>query len=274
MNNIISFLAHLLSSAMSLLAGLNSLVTLGLAVAVMVVGLCRFNSIKIKTVQLRYVLPTICGTTHGIIVFFLTVGADQPDFFTAVPLLGTLVYMLNNRSEWRQGVPLYMMRGTAIIKNERWPGDIIKRLKTENFLALTALATAMMFSTVAAMEGRGEPLQIYKVYADPRVTTSNGDLDIVYTYRRTRPCTGSIDRTIMRAGSEAVAQRFAPTPQATTKIGVTLENVRVHIELDNLAPGNYVYRAIATSYCDDAPAPYIKVLPDVPFIVAPDPLPR
>lgn len=257
---------------MSMLSNLNTIVTFILSISVVVMAVCRMAHIDMDKVLYRYVAPIMLAGMTGVFAFFSIIGGDNPDYYLAVALLGFAVLMINNRRDWKNGVPIYMLRSAVIIKNERWPGDIKSRIKFENFVVGMGVVVTVGVTGVAAMEGRGDPLQIYSAHAEPRVTTPNGTLTVVYDLRRVRLCVGYVDRFIVNAATDQPVQSFAPTPVGASKLGERVDGIRVKVQLENLPVGNYIYRANITHYCDDSPAPYIKRTPDVPFIVSPDPI--
>lgn len=257
---------------MSILSDLNTLVTLILSIFVIASSFCRFVIIKMHLVQYRYVAPIVLAHVFALFVFFGIIGGEKPDYFMPVALAAFGLWMLNNRNDWKEGIPSYMLRTSFVSAEAGKPGNATRRQQFQNFVVGTGMAVTVGVTGTAAMD-RGDPLQIISAHAEPKVTTPNGTLDIVYTLRRTRVCAGAVDRFIVRADNDQPVQSFGSTPIGAAKIGVLVEGLRVKIQLANLPVGNYIYRTTVTHYCDDSPAPYIKRTPDVPFIVAPAPVP-
>lgn len=263
---------------LEILSDLNSMVTLGLSTFVIGAAFCRMRVIEMRVVQYRYAAPIFLAWVFGLFSLWTLIGGDRPDYYMPIALLAISIQMFNNRNDWRQGVPPHMLRErrhpeTHMVDRRkpepRGRPSINKWVKVQNFFVGLGVCVTMGVTATAAIDGQGNPIQIYSVHAEPRIVTPNATIEIVYSLRRTRTCSGYVDRFIIQTDNQQVVQRFASTAIGSAKIGIRLD-VRVPIKLDNLPIGNYVYRAIASNYCDDSAKPYVTVVPDVPFIVGPE----
>lgn len=257
--------------ATPMLSDLNALVTLALGGFVLVSGFCRISIIEMRSAQYLRVAPTFIATVFAAFVLWSLIGGDRPDYFTPVGLLACAVAMYNSKADWAHGMPYHMLRRQAFAESS-FSFDIAKRRMTlQNAVVAFSTAITLGVTGSSAMD-RGDPLLIFSAYAQPRITTPNGEISIVYSLRRVRVCSGYVERFIIRADNESTAQSFLPTPIGGATIGKTVNDLKVKIKLDNLPIGAYIYRANITHQCDDSPAPYIKRTPDVPFVVGPEPV--
>lgn len=258
---------------MAYLTSINTILTLALAIGVFISGFSRSVDIKLQRVQYRYAAPVVCALLFSLFVIYSIFTGDTPDYYMPVGLLFAAIYLYNNREDWKHGVPAFALKSAFLIEGIAQPGRVVQRLKFQNFMVATSFVLVIGSTAIATAQGRGSPVIIYSVHAEPLVTTPNGQIDMVYSFRRTRLCTGYVNRFIVAKGSDEPVQVFESTPVGGGKIGSRQDDVRVRLKLDNLPIGNYIYRATMTHYCDDSPTPYIRRTPDVPFIVAPETTP-
>lgn len=267
---------------MTTLSDLNSLMSLGLALLVFGSVFCRFAVIEMRRIQYRYVAPIVMAGLAAVFTIFTLVGGDKADYFMPIALAGFGFSLWNNRRDWENGVPDHMLRveyrDPALHRRKadvetvpaRRRSDRILPTRVQNFLVGMGMAATVGVTGVTAMEGTGQPLHIYSIHPEPRAVTPNGEMNLVFTLRRTRVCSGYVDRFIVRAEGGQIVQRFSPSPIGAFRVGVKSEGVRVPLKLDGIPPGNYVYRSTITHFCEDRAAPYVMTTPDVPFIVVPE----
>lgn len=251
---------------MTIFALINIGVTLAFALFVMGSTICRITAIDMRLVRYRFVAPILMMFFWSASVFFSLIGGDTPDWYQPLCLLAISLHLWNSRLDWNRGMPHYMLRRAAYVAMMNSPIRIVKRVKFEN--AVVAILTAMTVgaTAVGAMDGRGEPLQIYSAQAEPSVVPPNGMVKIVFDFRRVRGCPGYADRFIINSDTQKVAQAFGTTPIGSADIGPRRE-IAVPLVLNNLPVGRYFYRSVIYHSCPDGR--YVSRSPDVPFVVAP-----
>ncbi len=249
------------------ISSLHYLVTFALAIFVVGSGFCRIVNIDMKKVQYRYVAPSVLFFVWGVGIVFSLIGGDRVDWFQPIGLLAISVYFWNTRSDWREGMPEYF-KAESRLKFAFSRIVALRKLKLENFGIGAVVAISVGVAGVGATEGRGDPLQIYSVHANPPVVNAGKTINILYTFRRVRMCPGYVTRFIIDADTGLVAQNFAQTPTGSAEVGKKMIDVPITLTLDpDLKPGRYVYKAIIYSNCEDAN--YTKEVPLVPFVIAP-----
>lgn len=249
-----------------MLTTINELVTFLLAAFVFGSAICRIDAIDMKTVQYRYVAPIVLALVWSASVLLQLVGGDIPDWYAPLGLLGFGLFLFNNRLDWAHGVPAHMLRETFLLAETLKPGNVRKRLRAQNLATATLVLVSVGASGLGASDGRGQPVQIYSAHADPIVTVPGGEIDIVYSMRRVRTCSGYADRFIVNPRTNTTVQNFERQPVGSLKPGGRVD-ARVHLKLADLPAGNYVYRAVVYSNCPDEV--YVQQTPDVPITVAP-----
>lgn len=254
---------------MTALALINIGVTLLFALFVMASTICRITQIDMRAVRYIFAAPILMMFAWSASVFFSLIGGDTPDWYQPLCLFGLAVHLWTTKEDWRAGVPHYMLRRTAYVQMLNGPVRVVARVRFENYVVGALTVATMGAAAVGALDGRGQPLQIYSAQAFPPVATANGTLRIVYSVRRVRACSGYADRFIVDAASGDTVQSFATTPVGGAEVGRRRNGVNVILKLDNLAVGRYIYRAVIYHSCPDAQ--YTMRSPDVPFIVAPPP---
>lgn len=249
-----------------MLTTINEFVTFILAAFVFGSSLCRIDAINLKAIQYRYVAPIILAVVWSASVLLQLIGGDMPDWYQPLGLLGFAVFLFNNRVDWAGGVPAHMLRETFLMNETMKPGNVRNRLRFQNAATATLVLVSVGASGLGASDGRGQPVQIYSAHAEPIVTVPGGEIDIVYSMRRVRACSGYADRFIVHPKSNTTVQNFDRQPVGSLKPGGKVD-ARVHLKLADLPAGNYVYRAVVYSNCPDEV--YVQQTPDVPITVSP-----
>lgn len=252
---------------MTALALINIGVTLAFSIFVMGSTLCRITQIDMKAVRYVYVAPILMMFTWSSAVFFSLIGGDTPDWYQPLCLFGLVTYLWTSRYDWEHGVPHFMLRRTAYVQMLSGPVRVVARVRFENYVVAFATVCTLGAAAVGALDGRGNPLQIYSAIAKPGVTVPEGKLQIVYSLRRVRVCPGYVDRFIINADTQDVVQTYGSTPIGGSDVGVRRDAVTVTLKLGDLPVGRYFYRATIYHNCPDAE--YTVRSPDVPFVIAP-----
>lgn len=252
---------------MTALSLINIGVTLTFAVFVMASTLCRITQVDMKLVRYVYVAPILMMFAWSASVFFSLIGGDTPDWYQPLCLFALVTHLWTTRFDWENGVPHHMLRRTAYVQMLNGPVRVVARVRFENYVVAFFTVCTMGAAAVGALDGRGNPLQIYSAMAKPSVTVPGGTLQIVYSLRRVRVCPGYVDRFIINADTQDVAQTFGSTPIGGSEVGVRRDGVTVTLKLGTLPVGRYFYRATIYHNCPDAE--YAVRSPDVPFVIAP-----
>lgn len=249
---------------MSIFGLLNVGLTLALAMFVMGSTLCRMTQIDMKKVRYRYVLPILLFFCWAASVFFSLIGGDLPDWYQPLGLLAIGMHLWNNRLDWSDGAPAYMLQSSFF--KAQFAGRVFTgaRVRFENVCAVVLGSVTLAAAAVGALDGRGEPIQVYSAQAEVPIVNSHGPLKVIYEVRRVRYCMGYVDRFIVNAEGAPV-QNFPTKPIGSSEIGrkVTIE---VYLPLDDLPSGAYTYRVTAYHSCGDGR--YVTRVPEIPFVVA------
>lgn len=254
------------------LANLNYLVAFSLASFVAASGFCRIAQIDMKQAQYRYVVPSVLFFVWGASILFSLIAGEKLDWFHPIGLLGMTVYFWNTKGDWHEGMPEHYRR-EGRLQRATYREVARKQLTVENVVIGGFVAMSIGVAGVGAAEGRGDPLQIYSVFADPPVTHAGEPITIKYTFRRVRPCPGYVSRFVVDATTGLPAQSFEQTPTGAAQVGKKMVDVPITLRLDDhLPPGRYFYKAVIYSNCSDAN--YTKEVPLVPFVIAPRDLPN
>jgi hypothetical protein len=222
-----------------------------------------------REVQWKYVASLVLAACWAGACLLAMVGGEAPDWYQPLGLMAIALDLLNTRDAWRHGPPPSIRREAFIRRNVMRPIRVFQNLRYQNGLTIVALVGTVAVSAGGAVDGRGNPLLIFSAYADPIVANPESSLDIVYSLRRVRVCSGYVDRFILDAKGEDVVQRFESQPIGSTRPAAGKTTARLRILLDDLPAGKYIFRAVVYSACPDGN--YVQQSPDVPFMVAPAP---
>ena len=114
---------------------------------------------------------------------------------------------------------------------------------------------------------RDPPIQVFEVVAAPTEIKQGAPLRLKVTILRNRLCLSDIDRFVMKASDNTIMLR-ARIVGPSFGITATPDTQFAYVPLNNLEPGDYIYRGIIYSNCGVNDFHGVQQ-PDVPFKVVP-----
>lgn len=240
---------------------LNEAAILLLAGFVLVSSICRVNLIHASTVRFRYVaVPVLCAI-WAVSVVVTMLNGDEPNWYQSFGLLVASLVLFNDKHEWLHGVPEHATRAHLVDQYGPIAGDRRARIENAIVIGLVTVAAATA-ATGAAVQG--VPLKIFEAHTEPVVIRPGGEFTIVYDIRRSRACSGAVDRFIVNQAN-TVVQTFERQPLGALKPGKR-RKTELKLVLADLPPSTYTFRSIMTHDCPDGR--YVQYSPDVPIVAA------
>jgi len=244
-----------------MLSLLNETAILLLAGFVLVSSICRVNLIHASTVRFRYVAVPVLSSIWAVSVLVTMLNGDEPNWYQAFGLLVAALVLFNDKHEWSHGVPAHATRASLVDSLGPVKGDRRARIENAVTLGLIGLASAAA-ATGAAVQG--VPLKIFDAHTEPVVVRPGAEFAIIYDIRRSRPCSGAVDRFIVNQAN-TVVQTFERQPLGSLKPGKR-RKTELRLVLADLPPSTYTFRSIMTHECPDGR--YVQYGPDVPIVAA------
>jgi hypothetical protein len=249
------------------------------AVVALVAIACRADALVWRLHQGRFIVGNMLVACYALSLLLHLWGRDNVDWYSIFGVIAVDLLLINQTGEWKNGVPERMKR-TAPAMRVPGPEFSWARLRAVkvpsarvveyavphpvvDVLALLTLVIPLVIACLLYQKGHGQPAAIYSGRADPPAIEVGEKLVIKWDAERFRDCPGEIRQFLLDAQGIHVATLWS---RSGGRSGPQPRGVRsVHIDLPELVPGEYFYRANLRSDCPDAN--YSVWAPDVPFSV-------